>query len=262
MKNTKCLICGNEKFLTIRSYNSPDKYEKWVGIKDVNRSWARCMKCGFYVQLRNYDLSYLEVIYKNGYRNENFRGESIQDSFDRIVNVKDSENEARYLWFAMNITYSDNRKILDIGSGIGVWPYLLKRAEYEVSCVEENDISIDFISNHLDMKCFDSLETVSGRYDAVTLVHVLEHIEKPHEFLSKVKSLLKKGGHLFVEVPDSTEFTYLDKNHDEFNSCHVAFYNMSSLYRVLETSGYTMVDMHLEKTVERNLSRVMCLAVN
>jgi len=258
----RCSICGNEKFLTVHSYSEPDKYESWVGIQNVNRCWVRCMKCGFYMQIRNYELSELEKIYKHGYRDKKFRGESIEHAFKRIINAEKSENESRYLWFAMNIEYTENKRVLDIGSGIGVWPHLLKRAEYDVECVEENEVSINFLYEQLGLSCFNGLDSVSGQYDTVTLLHVLEHIEDPDSFLKKVRLLLKKGGHLFVEVPDSIEFSYLDQHHDEFNSCHVAFYNMGSLYRIIEACGFNVVDMHLEKTEARNLSRVMCLAIN
>lgn len=258
----KCSICDNEKFFTVHTYDEPDKYEKWVGIEDVTRNWVCCMKCGFYIQIRNYELSQLESIYENGYRDEKFRGESIQHAFDRISTIKESENESRYLWFAMNLIYSQNRRVLDVGSGIGVWPYLLQRANYEVSCVEENRVSVDFIYENMGIKCFEGIDSVNGEYDAVTLIHILEHIEDTKSFLAKIKTLLKKGGHLFVEVPDAIEFSYLDKNHDEFNSCHVAFYNMSSLFKTLEWGGFTVVDMHHEHTKARNLSRTMCIAVN
>ena len=261
--NIKCSICGNSKsFITVHSYNSPDKYEEYVGIDNVNRSWVRCMKCGFYIQIRNYNLKDLEIIYKRGYREEDFRGETIEQAFDRITGLEESENEARYLWFAMNRTYKDSRSVLDVGSGIGVWPYLLKKAEYDVDCVEENELSIDFIYEKLGMRCLSGLDAAVGKYDTVTMLHVLEHIENPVEFLKKVQSFVRPGGSIFVEVPDSCEFSYLDKNHDEFNSCHVAFYNMGTLHRMLESVGFTVIDMHVEKTKERNLSRVMCLAIN
>ena len=259
----KCLICGNAKnFLTVHSYNEPDRYEHWVGIEDVNRSWVRCMKCGFYMQIRNYELPTLEQIYKSGYRDEKFRFESIEEAFNRINAIENNENESRYIWLATNIKYDDNKNVLDIGSGIGVFPNILKRAGYNVTCVEENETSINFIYEQLGVKCFQGIDKVVGTYDMVTVVHVFEHIEDVESFLMAIKGVLRTGGKLFVEVPDDSEFTYLDKNNDEFNSCHVSFYSMGSLYRVLESNGFTVIDMHLEKTKQRNLSRVMCLAIN
>jgi len=258
-----CSICGNNKnFITVHSYTKPDKYEKWVGLKDIKRSWVRCSKCGFYIQIRNYDINDLERIYSHGYRDKGFRGETIKEAFDRIVNVKHSENEQRFLRFALNSDYEECKKVLDIGSGIGVWPALLKRAEYEVDCVEENQFSIDFIYEYLGLKCFRGVDIVYDKYDVVTLIHVLEHIKDPVSFLKNLKKNIRGGGRIFIEVPDSFEFTYLDKDHDEFNSCHVHFYNIGSLYKVIEYAGYTPVDMHIEKTKERNLTRVMCTAIN
>ncbi len=255
-------LCGSDKFLTVHSYSKPDKYESWVGIQNVKRSWVRCMKCGFYMQLRNYDLAELETIYKKGYRDKEFRGESIEEAFERVTTVQESENERRFLWFGMHIIHAERRRVLDIGSGLGVWPYILKTAEYDVECVEENQLSINFLYENLGLSCFEGLDSVHGQYDTITLIHVLEHIEKPEAFLKKIKLFLRKGGYLFIEVPDSIEFTYLDKDHDEFNSCHTAFYNMGSLHRMVESCGYNVVDMHMEKTKARKLSRVMCLAIN
>ena len=233
-----------------------------MGLTEVNRSWVCCMKCGFYIQVRDYDIAELQQIYKSGYREQEFRGESIGEAFDRVLAVRDSENERRYWWFGMNINYLEAINVLDVGSGIGVWPNILKRAEYEVECVEENQISIDFIYERLGIQCFQGLDCVFNTYDVATLVNVLEHIEDAKSFLVEVRNRVRKGGKLFVEVPDASEFSYLDKNHDEFNSCHVAFYNMTNLCGVVESAGFTVLDMHIEKTKERNLSRIMCLAIN
>jgi SAM-dependent methyltransferase len=257
----KCLVCHNKQFHTIFSYDKPDKYEKWVGIENINRSWVQCVNCGFYMQIRDYDLEILEGIYRNGYRDKKFRGESISKAFDRIMAIKDNENQARFIWFAMNKSYEDSKCVLDIGSGIGVWPAILKTAGYDVNCVEENELSIEFIQDRLGFFCYSDIDCVDKQYDTVSLIHVLEHISKPDDFLKVVKQKIKPSGSVFIEVPDSIEFSYLNKNHDEFNSCHVCFYDMSSLYRLLTRNGFTVVDMHEEKTM-RSLSRIMAIAIN
>lgn len=259
--NTKCSICGNEKFLTTHSYDKPDKYEDWMGISKVNRCWVRCLKCGFYLQIRNYDLSELESIYKDGYRDSEFRGESIEEAFNRIMQIENNENEDRYIWFAMNVRYSDAAKVLDIGSGIGVWPQILKTAEYDVTCVEENHHSIEFIKNKLELPCVD-LPRAGEDFDTVSMIHVLEHIENPDTFLQEARRHLRQGGFLFVEVPDAVEFEYLPDEHDEFNSCHVSFFNVDSLYRLLERNSFKVTNIRRTRSETRNVSRIMCLATN
>lgn len=39
-------------------------------------------------------------------------------------------------------------------------------------------------------------------FDVVTLWHVLEHLHKPDAYLREIRSLLKKGGKLIIEVPN------------------------------------------------------------
>ena len=46
------------------------------------------------------------------------------------------------------------------------------------------------------------LAAVERRFDLVTMVHVLEHIEEPGQFLQQAQGLLTPGGALAVEVPD------------------------------------------------------------
>ena len=259
----KCTICGNAKgWMAINVYDTPDVYEKWVGIDRVNRTWVKCLKCGFLQQIRNYPIWQLEHIYQNGYRDHEFRGETIKEAFNRLRSIKNSENENRYIWFAMNVIHKEADRVLDIGSGIGVWPAILKDADYHVTCVEENSHSIDFINNELGIVCHSGLASVTGKFDTVTLVHVLEHIEEPDNFLKVVKDHLRENGYLFIEIPDPVEFDYLDKSHDEFNSCHVAFYDVVNLYKLLERNDFKVTDIRRVHYEERNLSRIMCLATN
>lgn len=258
----KCIICGKtSQWECLSVHDKPDKYERWVGIEDVSRSWFKC-DCGFVQQLRNYPLWQIERIYDDGYRDAEFRGESIEHAFERISNAKDSENEKRFFWFGLHRKYLDSCCVLDVGSGLGVWPALLKRAEYKVCCVEKNEVSKRFLHENLNLPCVDDLDETTGEYDVVSLIHVLEHIERPDSFLKKVKKRIRKGGAVFIELPDAIEFDHLPLDHDEFNSCHVAFYNIDSLYRLLDRNGFYVTDMHRVHYEGRNLYRIMCLATN
>jgi SAM-dependent methyltransferase len=238
----KCIICGGKPEKTKFGYCKPDKYEKWVGLEDIKRLWVRCKDCGFYWQMRNYPLSKLETIYAAGYRDPKFRGETIEAAFSRIQSyrvVGNSENEARYLWFAKNIKYKEARKVLDVGSGLGVWPKILQDAGFDVTCVDENKDSVDFISEELGMQCYYHLSDVVGQFDTVSLIHILEHIQDIDGFLKQVRARLRPGGYLFVEVPESSGIGFLSKHHDDFNSCHQWFFNADSLKHLLETNGFS-----------------------
>ena len=256
----KCMVCGGQGERTeIHGYVRPDKYETWVGISGIKRLWVRCKDCGFHWQLRNYPIERLEKIYERGYRDKEFRGESIEEAYKRIVELPHSENVERYVWFASHIKWKDSKNVLDIGSGLGVWPAILSDAEYHVTCVDTNIISAGFIANTLDMPCYYDLEDVDGEFDVVSLVHVLEHITDLSGFLQQVRKRTRVGGHLFVEVPDKIGFKSLPKDHDDFNSCHVWSFGVNSLASVMVKNGFRVVAARCVKYSGRGLSRVLML---
>jgi hypothetical protein len=222
-----------------------------MGIDNVDRDWARCMECGHYQQDRNYPLADLEKIYEDGYRSFNFRGETIENAYNKVMAIPNNENSQRCEWLIENI--GDVKTILDFGSGLGVFPGFLSTRGYNVDCVEVNNDSNGFIQYKLKIPCY--FEIPAQRYDLITFVHVLEHIEKPGDFLP-----LLNTDKIFIEVPDAIEFELLDKNHEEFNSCHCHFFSAENLGRLLNNCGYKILDEYDIHYKERNLSRIMVIA--
>ena len=251
----KCIICDNEKWEEIYLYTTPDKYEKYMGIENVDRDWARCVECGHYQQERNYPLAELEKIYEDGYRSFDFRGETIEQAYNKVMAIPDNENSQRCEWFIDNI--GEVQTILDFGSGLGVFPEYLSNRGYDVDCVEANKHSKEFIEFNLKIPCYDKMPVME--YDAITLVHVLEHFENPKGFLIGLKKNLNKNGKLFIEVPDAAEFEHLDKNHDEFNSCHCHFFDGLSLNTLLVDCGYEITAMAEMEYKGRNLKRLLTI---
>lgn len=251
----KCALCENSDLEFSHFSPSPDKYEKWMGITGVERSWNYCGDCSLWHQIRNYPLSELEKIYEDGYRNKDFRGETIKEAFDRIMGILHSENNARCKWLIDTMGVPET--ILDIGSGIGVFPYRMKQLGSAVLCTEENKDSLAFI-NDLGIKCVKGIPDYA-KFELVSLVHVLEHIEKPISFLKDLHMVIQTNGRLFIEVPDAEAFGWLDPDHDDFNSCHVCSYNVSTLYGILRASGFDVKDIHRVFYPERKLSRIMAI---
>ena len=226
-------------------------------IKDVDRDWSRCMECGHYQQSRNYYLADLEKIYEDGYRNFKFRGETIKQSYNKIMGTPNNENSQRCEWFIENI--GEVKTVIDIGSGLGVFPKFLSNSGYSVDCVEANKYSREFIKFNLKIPCYMTMP--KRNYDVITLVHVLEHFENPLTFLKLFqRCLTPEGGKLFIEVPDAVEFELLDKNHDEFNSCHCHFFTSETLTKLLNQCGYEVLAEHDIHYKERNLSRIWMIA--
>ncbi len=253
----KCLICNSSETDEVYAYyDDADKYEKWMGITELYRTWDRCMTCGFYQHNRSYPILDLEKIYIDGYRHPDFRGETIEQTYHKIMSLPadDQENNHRRKWF---LDHVKAESILDIGSGLGIWPNSLKQKDKAVWCVEKNVHSQKFLTEELDLKCTDFIPRI--KFDAVSLIHVLEHIEKPDEFLQDLKTNLHPHSKLFIEVPDAFEFQVLPKDHDEFNSCHLWFFDMVSLYKLLDRNGYRIANVYMPHYRKRDLHRIQVL---
>lgn len=249
-----CPICGNDVWQDIVAYTIPDKYESWVGIKEVQRDWRKCSLCGLYCQTRNYPLKDLEKIYSSGYRNSGFRGETIEEAFNRIMAIPNNENNRRVEWLTGHIGAPKN--LLDIGAGIGVFPALMREKGANPSCVEANSESLRFI-NSMGIPC--TIDIPEKSFEMVSMVHLLEHLEQPQQILNNIKKNISSEGWLFVEVPNAKEFGLLDKDHDEFNSCHILFFDKTTLPLMLEKAGYRVVRLDELEYPERGLSRVVAL---
>jgi SAM-dependent methyltransferase len=225
-----------------------------MGITNVERTWKKCDQCGMYQQDRNYDLKRLEAIYKEGYRHPDFRGKSIREEFDFVNNLPDSENKRRVKWVTDAIGGRPG-SLLDIGSGLGVFPWEFRDAD--VWCVEENLISIDFIHGELGLTC--TRDIPDGLFELISVIHVLEHIRDPDSFLKEIKNNMTPASRLFIEVPDASEFSYLPKDNDEFNSCHLHFYTIAHLYHVTDRNDLEIINIDRMHYKDRNLTRILAL---
>ncbi len=262
-----CIICCHEETLSVRKYIEPDAYMKLIDFEWGEREFKFCLGCGLIHQENHLMDGDLEEIYEE-YRSDVFRGSTLKETFDDIYNkpFDESENKQRFAWFDKYIKIEDNT-LLDIGSGYGIWPYILKeRGVKTVDCIEPNQDSAIFI-NSLGILCYDyTIETYLSKsdpvkkYGIITIVHVLEHLRNPVEVLKALSQGLQKDGKLFIEVPDPSEFSYLPEDHDDFNSTHLWFFDMASLYRLVEGCGFEVDLAERIKYEGRNLTRLRMIA--
>jgi len=252
----KCYLCESEHKVVF-TCREPDTYQKLVG-KTSGKMWLRCSQCGLYEQVNSNSGDELRAIYGK-YRDLDMRGESVEDAFTRIKEIPWEESENVYRFRMFKRWFPETCKILDVGSGLGVFPELLDSNGHSVVCVEPNDDSRGFIQL-MNMRCVPDISDVKELFDVVTLVHVLEHFRHPLELLQQVNERLVAGGRLFIEVPDTKEFSYLPKWHDEFNSLHYFFYNVSTMYKLLKLAGFDITDAHRVFHQSRKLTRLMIVA--
>lgn len=94
------------------------------------------------------------------------------------------------------------------------------------------------------------LNCPEAEFDIATLWDVLEHVRKPDEFLSEMRTILAQNGLIFISVPNGRAmlwkrelYTVIGRNleTDWAPWEHVFYYSQSSLRRVLENNGFEII---------------------
>lgn len=102
-------------------------------------------------------------------------------------------------------------RLLDVGCGFGWVVSEAEKRGFKAIGIDQAKPYIELGKQVLHVELINtSLEKFSTKekFDVVILNHVLEHIKKPDEFLTKIRQLLKSGGLLFVACPNINSLMY------------------------------------------------------
>jgi len=99
------------------------------------------------------------------------------------------------------------KRVLDIGCGTGELAfYVAQQGADEVVGIDYSPSAItvakdSYARTNLMFECMD-VSNISGTFDVITIVGVLEHIDEPLALLHKAKKLLRPKGSIIVTCPN------------------------------------------------------------
>ena len=203
--------CQKNSLTEIITFSAPPKCETRFNIRPevYNRTYEQCLICGHCFSNHSIDLSNL---YTSEYVNNTYGGiQGMKSRFDQIMALPEASSDnkkriSRINGYISRLNYGSLR-LLDIGSGIGVFPYSMKENSWEVTCTETDIRTVDMLRYDLGLtvyqeSIFELKSDDIGKFNLITLNKVLEHIENPASFLTKVIDFLYDDGIIYIEVPD------------------------------------------------------------
>lgn len=104
-------------------------------------------------------------------------------------------------------TGQNHGKILDIGCGTGAFLNEMKKAGWQVTGLEPDEMARQVAGRKYQLMPLPSeaiFDLPAQSYDAITLWHVLEHVHSLHEYLQKIHELLQPEGRAFIALPNYT----------------------------------------------------------
>ncbi len=236
MDKVKCPICytevekGNFKETYVSPYNNQD-YKRY-----------ECPNC---------DVHWWEPlkIIPEFYESEVFE---YCIAFHEVVGTRLGENhKAFFKYFPSNV----RGKLLDVGCGDGRFLRYAREQGFEVWGIDFDKKSVENAKRNLGIdtvfamsleEFYEYAKERGLKFDVITFFEVLEHQDKPREFLEMVKGLLREGGYIAGSVPniESMFVKIIRDNHGDYPPHHFLRFSNSSLEKALNFYGFKHIEVY------------------
>ncbi len=138
--------------------------------------------------------------------------------------------------------------ILDIGCGRGLFLRIMKRDGWNAAGVEANEEIASCASEMYGLNVaagdISNWNFPNESFDVITINHVLEHVFKPAEYIKKCRELLKKGGLLFIAVPNISSLQAVVGKELWFHldvPYHINHFSTAGLLKLLKDNSFKIL---------------------
>ena len=224
-----CPLCGNSKAKVISEIDS-------FGFKV---RYYLCQTCGFVFQNPGESAAADPAFYAETYR-------KLYQSTEEPT-AKDLRQQRLRAEYQLDLLQNHGVcrlwRALDIGASSGTLLQTLHKAYGGEMIGVEPGNAYRKLAEAKGFKLYPSLEELqaheTAKFDLVTMMHVLEHLENPLEALRNIRAnLLGDGGFLLVEVPNFYA-------HESYELAHLSCFTEHTLGEMLKQAGYEI--MHARK---------------
>jgi len=235
---TKCPVCSGGKFS-----HQFDCTDRLVSYREFPID--KCESCGFLFTQDAPDENVIGSYYQSPeYISHTGGGRSFTDilyGIARIIMLKSKQCTVNRL------THKRSGSVLDIGAGTGHFVKKMQSNGWNAKGIEVSDDARKYASEVNGVQLYESISNESvgtGKFDAVTMWHVLEHIHDTGAMLKKVSDIIKPGGILIVAVPNckSADARYYRENWAAYDvPRHLWHFDSKSLCKTVEIQGFTLI---------------------
>lgn len=147
-------------------------------------------------------------------------------------------------------------RLLDVGCGIGDFCYLAQKAGYATTGIDFSHRFIEVARQRfpdLDLEEMTLAKFVAKRagekYDIVTFIQVLEHLDNVRHFLEMVTSVLRPGGYVVCAVPNRSRwrlFPQVLREDWDYPPNHFTWWDADSLASLFARHGLTVLSIEVD----------------
>lgn len=237
-RQSPCVLCGRTKWSFHHALRDDDA--RWVGL---------CAACGHIQITQLPTLDEDDAYYQTNTQIRTVVPESVLDDEQLMYKYKPF---AAWQVKKAKAKIAPRSSVLEIGSGYGWFVELMRAEGYAVEGIEISRERRNLVRKRSGIVLHeinvlrDDLDDADllGRFDAVWIYHVLEHIVNPQAFLKRVAKYLKKSGKIFVTVPNVRDFNKsIVKEYEDFCylRAHVSYFSAETLTALFEQCGFSAI---------------------
>jgi SAM-dependent methyltransferase len=221
-----CWLCGEVKLTCVKAADVPSTVDAAAfRVTDANYGQCaavyQCAACGFR-QCSDFSdvLSFYQAMDDPGY--EASRAPRALQAERLLQSVR---------------RYRPGGRLLDIGAGSGILVEVATRLGYGAEGIEPSEWMVRSAAAH-GLKIQAGIlphEEITGPYDVVTLVDVIEHVSDPVELLVQAGTVLASDGIGLVITPDvaSVAARVMGKHWWHYRMAHICYFERQTLLAAL-----------------------------
>jgi SAM-dependent methyltransferase len=229
MNKALCPVCGaaSEKVLSsYRSQYSPEDYKLY-----------KCENC---------DMVWWEPLKMQGYLYE----EGLFPGYEKLHSLPNLKLGSNHRAFFKNFSGPRSGRLLDVGCGNGKFLMVAKGYGFDVWGIDIDRQSVEIAKSVLGnnihfMELGQFVKFAKERdleFDVITFFEVLEHQDRPIEFLESIKTILKKGGYVAGSVPNRDRWI-IDETEWDYPPHHLLRFSKKSLETTLKVAGFSNIEV-------------------
>ncbi|MBN1175965.1 class I SAM-dependent methyltransferase [Candidatus Woesearchaeota archaeon] len=185
---------------------------------------------------------------------------------DYISKIKNNPNTLKLRVLKHVASNMADVHFLDVGAQMGAYLFHLSK-ENNFKQLDGIDIEPEFISlgnkylvnglDNVNLSLTNLFDINNKKYDLIFMSEVIEHVDNPLAFITKIYSLLEAGGHFVITTPSGNSLTNILLNIKHFKDLsyienekrgfgtetdHYYCWDKLTLFRLCNSVGFKYVD--------------------
>ena len=237
-KISNCPLCGGS------SFRSALKAHYFRGNKEAFNI-DECLSCGLLItNPRPEDEELAKYYNPENYVSHTDEEKGIMNGLYKLVQKWNLQLKYKVL-----LKYAPGKKVLDYGAGTGDFVAFAQKQGADAMGLEPSEVARNTAQQKgIAIKSLDQLDELENEsFDAVTLWHVLEHLEDPQKFTGRIAQKIKPGGIIIYAVPNHESFDaryYKDHWAALDVPLHLFHFKKKNLERLAQQNGLDYLATH------------------